>query len=773
VTDYGHDLLFGTFITPQSQRPQDSVALAQLTEQSGLDLATFQDHPYQPQFLDTWTLLTWVAARTERIRVSANVLNLPLRPPAVLARAAASLDLLSGGRFELGLGAGAFWDAIEAMGGPRHTPAEAVAALSEAIDIIRGIWDGSARGGVFLDGAHYHVHGAKRGPEPAHDIPIWLGAYKPRMLRLIGAKADGWLPTLPYLKDGDLERGNRLIDEAAAAAGRDPREIRRLLNISGAFEPGNRGFLQGTPGQWVDELLPLALEQGITCFILAGDDPRAIEVFGAEVAPALREAVTRERQAAGTTPGEVVRGPKALALRRDGIDYDGLPPALRAKAVEPGDREYAKVRSTYLRAGSPGLVIRPGSAAEVAEALAFARDQRGPLAVRSGGHGISGRSTNDGGVVIDVGRLNRVEVLDPAAGRVRVGPGARWGHLAEKLLPHGLAISSGDYGDVGVGGLATAGGIGLLGRKYGLTIDHVAAAELVLADGTQVRADAGENPDLFWALRGAGGNFGIVTALELDAYPVRDVVFSVMVFDAANTATLMRDWDEVMQAAPRELTSFLYLFAQRGASPVARLLSVYAGDDTEAAVAALQPLLTIGPVLDQQAQLAPYAAVVPAYDSPHDGSQPNPLISNGLAARVTAEIGDLVAEGLRSHVAPWVSIRAVGGAVNDVDPAATAYAHRHQNVNISSVGSSEGKFRRHWDELRPHLDGLYSSFETDARPERLSDAFPGATLARLRRLKATYDPAGVFSANFPIPPDPDVREPWGAGMREPRAPLLR
>jgi alkanesulfonate monooxygenase SsuD/methylene tetrahydromethanopterin reductase-like flavin-dependent oxidoreductase (luciferase family)/FAD/FMN-containing dehydrogenase len=748
MTDYGHDLLFGTFITPQSQRPQDAVTLAQLTEQSGLDLATFQDHPYQPAFLDTWTLLSWVAARTERVRVSANVLNLPLRPPGVLARAAASLDLLSGGRFELGLGAGAFWDAIEAMGGPRRTPAEAVTALSEAIDIIRAIWDGSTRGGVFLDGEQYHVRGAKRGPEPSHDISIWLGALKPRMLRLIGEKADGWLPSMAYLQDGDLERGNSLIDEAAAAAGRDPREIRRLLNVSGAFVPENQGFLQGTPEQWVDELLPLAVEQGISTFILAGDDPRAIQLFGAEVAPALREAVAGERQAAGNAAGEVVRGPKALALRRDGIDYDGLPRALRARAIEPGDRNYAKVRSTYMRTGSPGLVIRPESAAEAAEALAFARAQRGPLAVRSGGHGISGRSTNDGGVVIDVSGLNQVEVLDPAAGQVRVGPGARWGHVAGKLLPYGLAISSGDFGDVG------AGGIGFLGRRYGLTIDHVAAAELVLADGTQVRADAREHPDLFWALRGAGGNFGIVTALELHAYPVRDVIFSPMVFDATSTAALMRTWGELVEEAPRELTSFLYLFAQRGASPVGQLLNVFAGDDTEAAVAALTPLLKIGPLLDQQAQLSPYAAVIPASGSQHDGGQSRPLISNGLTVHLTPEIGDLVAEGLRSRVAPWVSIRAVGGAVNDIDPAATAYAHRHQNFNVSSVGSAEGKFRRHWDELRPYLDGLYTSFETDDRPERLSDAFPGATLTRLRRLKATYDPANIFNANFPIPPDP-------------------
>ena len=145
MPDYGHDLVLGTFLTPAAKNPQQVVALAQATERAGLDLVTFQDHPYQPAFLDTWTLLSWVAASTDRIHVAGNVLNLPLRPPAVLARAAASLDLLSGGRFALGLGSGAFWDAIVAMGAPRLTPGQGVDALDEAIDIIRGIWDTNER----------------------------------------------------------------------------------------------------------------------------------------------------------------------------------------------------------------------------------------------------------------------------------------------------------------------------------------------------------------------------------------------------------------------------------------------------------------------------------------------------------------------------------------------------------------------------------------------------------------------------------------------------
>lgn len=169
MTDYGHDLILGTFLTPQNSDPQAPVRLAQITENAGLDLVTFQDHPYQAGFLDAWTLMTWVAAATERVHVAANVHNLPLRPPAVLARAAASLDLLSGGRFAMGLGAGAFWDAIEAMGAQRLTPGEAVTALDEAVDIIRGIWDTSDR-------TPLRVHGtppgrrrqARPGPRARH-----------------------------------------------------------------------------------------------------------------------------------------------------------------------------------------------------------------------------------------------------------------------------------------------------------------------------------------------------------------------------------------------------------------------------------------------------------------------------------------------------------------------------------------------------------------------------------------------------------------------------
>ncbi|RLQ01824.1 LLM class flavin-dependent oxidoreductase [Micromonospora sp. BL1] len=293
MTDHGHELTFGGFLTPAAGQPDQVVALARLCEQVGLDLVTFQDHPYQPGFLDTWTLMSYVGAATERIRLAGNVLNLPLRQPVVLARSIASLDLLTGGRVELGLGAGAFWDAIEATGGRRLSPGAAVEALDEAIRVIREVWDTDRRGMIRVDGEHYRVVGAKRGPAPAHPVGIWVGAYKPRMLRLVGRAADGWLPSLSYLPKGpdELPALNALVDEGAQAAGRDPAAIRRMLNVTGTFARSSAGFLAGPPEQWVEELAGLTLEHGITTFILGSDEPRAIQIFGQEVAPAVRELV--------------------------------------------------------------------------------------------------------------------------------------------------------------------------------------------------------------------------------------------------------------------------------------------------------------------------------------------------------------------------------------------------------------------------------------------------------------------------------------------------
>jgi len=307
VADYGHDLLFGSFLTPAADRPERVLALAQLSEQVGLDLVTVQDHPYQAAFLDTWTLLSVIAGQTSTVRVVPNVANLPLRPPAVLARAAASLDLLSRGRVELGLGAGAFWDAIVGMGGTRLSPGASVEALAEGIAVIRALW-APGRAGVRFDGQHYQLHGTHPGPVPAHDVGIWVGAYKPRMLRLTGRLADGWLPSAGYAGPAKLAEMNAEVDRAAVAAGRGPADIRRLYNINGSFTGPGREFLRGPATTWVRQLTELALQDGMSGFILGGDDPDDLRRFGAEVAPAVHELVATERASARATGATATDG---------------------------------------------------------------------------------------------------------------------------------------------------------------------------------------------------------------------------------------------------------------------------------------------------------------------------------------------------------------------------------------------------------------------------------------------------------------------------------
>jgi alkanesulfonate monooxygenase SsuD/methylene tetrahydromethanopterin reductase-like flavin-dependent oxidoreductase (luciferase family) len=744
MTDYGHHLEFGTFITPSATDPAGIVALAKLSESLGYDLVTFQDHPYMSDRLEVWTLLSWVAAETDRIRLSANVLNLALRPPATLARAVASLDLLSGGRLELGLGAGAFPAAVAAMGAQVREKGAAVRALSEAIDIIRAMWDTDSRRGVRHDGDEYQIIGAQPGPIPAHDIPIWIGGYKPKMLELIGQKGDGWLPTLKYASLDDLAAGNRAIDVAAEAAGRDPREIRRLLNISGSFQAESNGVLQGPPEQWVSDLLPIVRDHGFGTLILMADDAETMTTFANEVIPALRSALPEARSA-------TVKRSSIRAQRRAGVDYEGIP--VGVKAIEPGDIDYPRVKSTYMRGGAPGVVLQPANVEQVIVSLAYARRHPElPMAVRSGGHGVSGRSTNDGGIVIDLGALNAIEVLDEATRRVRIEPGARWMEVAIALGQHGWALSSGDYGGVGVGGLATAGGIGWMARKHGLTIDHLWAVDVVLADGSLVHASGTENPDLFWAVRGAGANFGIVVSFEFEVDEVGEIGFSQLVFDASDLAGLLVRWGEIVENAPRDLSSFIIVSRQRSGEVYAIVLSMIDSNEPETILARLQPMASIAPLVNQSVYLTTYPSVMSnaALDD-HSGAG-EPLARSGLIEHITPEFATAAERLVQSGASYFFQIRSVGGAVSDVDPDATAYAHRLANFSVVAFGSSPSRLEAIWPDLYEHFDGLYLSFESTRSIERLYDAFPPKTLERLRELKGIYDPENVFRDNFNIAP---------------------
>jgi alkanesulfonate monooxygenase SsuD/methylene tetrahydromethanopterin reductase-like flavin-dependent oxidoreductase (luciferase family) len=283
---------FGISVVPVAAEHAQIVEQVLIAERAELDLVGIQDHPYQRRFLDTFVLIADLLARTTRLRFFPDVANLPMRGPTMIAKGAASLDVMSGGRFELGLGAGSFLDAVAGMGGPRLAQTDAADALEEAIPIIRAALDvGPERRVVRGPGPHYLVPGYPPGPPPPHRVEIWVGAYRPRGLRLIGRLADGWVPSFGYMGIDAFRMAAARIDEAAVAAGRDPRTIRRVYNIGGAVTDGPRGegALDGPVSQWIETLGSWAVDPGVDAFIYWPPDTASLERYAAEVVPAVRE----------------------------------------------------------------------------------------------------------------------------------------------------------------------------------------------------------------------------------------------------------------------------------------------------------------------------------------------------------------------------------------------------------------------------------------------------------------------------------------------------
>lgn len=295
--------MFGTGLYPSARNWQTELDLADYADSVGLDFISIQDHPYNPTFLDTWTLLSVIGARTQRVRLLTDVLNLPLRPPAMLAKAAATLDILTGGRVELGIGAGAFWEGVVGYGGPKREPSGAVDALAEAIQVMQALWQQPGQGqSVFFPGTYYTLEGAQPGPVPAHPIRIWVGALKPRLLRLTGRLAGGLIISSPYVPPEEVNALNVYIDEGAMQAGREPSEVRRGYNIAGAIlteggmslRPNRPGVLIGPASTWVRELTRYYHDLRLDTFNFSptGDDTRTqVRIFAEEVVPAVREAL--------------------------------------------------------------------------------------------------------------------------------------------------------------------------------------------------------------------------------------------------------------------------------------------------------------------------------------------------------------------------------------------------------------------------------------------------------------------------------------------------
>lgn len=420
-------------------------------------------------------------------------------------------------------------------------------------------------------------------------------------------------------------------------------------------------------------------------------------------------------------------------------------------AVRPRDAGYDEARTTFMGTAEPAVVLRPTTPAEVADSIHHARAEGLPLAVRGGGHHALGFGNIDRGVVVDLSRLDRVELLGDD--RVRIGAGATWGPAAAALAEHGLAITSGDTISVGVGGLTQAGGIGWMVRKHGLTIDSLVAAEVVTAAGDVVRASDTENPDLFWGLRGGAGNFGVVTAFEFQAQPVSTVHFGTISFALDDLAQLVRGWAAAMRSAPDDLSTALVLMPGFGDFPAGALLYVcLAGDDP----GALDALRAIGPVVAEDVRERPYAEVL---EDAHPPEGVLPVIGNTLVESVDEPLIDAITSAYAAG-GRVVFLRSLGGAFGRVDPAETAFPHRGAEALVVSAAflpadaaeEAVHAARAVWRTIGDQGVGAYAGFLGSDTPEDLAALWPAATLERLRQVKRTWDPDNTFRRNLNVVP---------------------
>jgi FAD/FMN-containing dehydrogenase len=448
-----------------------------------------------------------------------------------------------------------------------------------------------------------------------------------------------------------------------------------------------------------------------------------------------------------------------------------LAATLHGAVVLPDDPAYAEVRAVHDGAYDrfPGIIVRPADAEDVRVAVTFAREWGLLVAVRSGGHSIAGHGTNDGGLVIDLSAMKGIGI-DAASGLARIEPGLTWGEVAQRAQAYGLALTSGDVSSVGVGGLAVGGGIGWMVRKHGLTIDNLLAAEVVTADGRILRASATEHPDLFWAIRGGGGNFGIVTAFEFQLHPAGLVLGGAVFYDAAAAAEILEAYARYAAGAPDELTTMAAVMPAPQApfippplhgTLVLAIMVCYTGDlDKGRRVVA--PLRRLGPPIADSIAPMPY----PAMFAMTEGGTVRGL-HHGTRSLFLRELdGDLIrtiltqARGLTTPVA-MAQLRVLGGAMARVAPDATAFAHRDKPFMLTIITAwvdpadsarHRAEVERLWRAVQSHAAGVYVNFLGEEGEERIRDAYGPATYARLADLKRRYDPANLFRLNQNIPP---------------------
>lgn len=447
---------------------------------------------------------------------------------------------------------------------------------------------------------------------------------------------------------------------------------------------------------------------------------------------------------------------------------------IKGKVIRPSDAEYDAARTVF-RGGvdkHPALIVRVADAEDVARVIALARESGLELAVRSGGHSSAGHSVTEGGIVLDLSAMKGIEV-DVAGRTAWAETGLTAVEVTKALSAHGLAVGFGDTGSVGIGGITLGGGIGLLTRKFGMTIDSLLAADIVTADGQLVRTDANEHPDLFWAIRGGGGNFGVATRFKYRLSEVPQVLGWMLIQPA--TAETIAAFIAEAENAPDELTTIAnvmpcppmpFVAEEHHGKLVNFAMVVYAGD-TAAGERALAPIRAIAPAITDQ--LKPIS--LPEIYPPEEGEY-HPLAAgkNMFFDRVDRRVAKTIIDRTEEHVrtaSPQMAgaqLRVLGGAMARVPADATAFAHRSSRimVNLFSIYGAPEEAPAHeaWiakfgDALKQGDKGVYVNFLDDEGEERIRAAYPGRTWDRLREVKRRYDPGNFFRLNQNIPPGAD------------------
>ena len=451
------------------------------------------------------------------------------------------------------------------------------------------------------------------------------------------------------------------------------------------------------------------------------------------------------------------------------VELPRLRAAVDGRVITPDDPGYDQARTIFYGGFErrPAAIVRPADAAQVAQVVNLARDGGHELAVRAGGHSTTGHSLTEGGIVLDLSELSAIEV-DPEARTAWAQAGLTTGAYTAAVQAHGLVTGFGDTASVGVSGLTLGGGVGYLVRKHGLTIDSLLAAEVVTADGQILEIDDERHPDLFWAIRGGGGNFGVATRLKFRLHPLDGIVGGMLLLPA--TAQVIADFMAAAETAPEELSGIAnimvappmpFLPPEAHGKLVVMAMLCYAGD-AEAGQRALAPFRALAEPLADMLQPAPYAVMFP----PEEGEgeyHPTAVSHTMFMDTVDRQMADTIMEQLQASDAPVrvVQLRALGGAMARVPVEATAFAHRHSRImaNVAAFyeGPADRDRRQAWVDgaaatLQQGDKGAYVNFLGDEGPERVRRAYPGSTWDRLVEVKRRYDPDNLFRRNHNIPP---------------------